>query len=62
MLTNEDILRLCPGDILYNRNVSYSYSGLTDGTHFWFYDMDDEDPQEPEIALTRSQVKQMSKI
>lgn len=62
MLTDKDILGLCPGDILYNTTGSYSYSGLTDGTCFWFYDMEEEDPEEPAVMLTKSQIRQMHKI
>ena len=64
MLSNADVYALSAGAILYNTKHSYMYSGLSDGTFYWFFVLD-ENPDadgEPDTALTKSEVKRLSKL
>lgn len=64
MLSNAEVNTLSIGTILYNMKHSYMYSGLHDGTFYWFYVLD-ENPEadgEPDTALTKSEVKKLHKL
>lgn len=64
MLNEADVYTLSAGEILYNTKHSYMYSGLSDGTFFWFYCLDDDaDPDgDPDIALTKTDIKRLNRV
>ena len=64
MLSNAEVYALTAGTILYSMKHSYLYSGMYDGTFYWFFVLD-ENPDadgEPDTALTKSEVKRLSKL
>ena len=64
MLNNAELYTMTNGTILYNSKHCYMYSGTSDGTHYYFYLLDDnEDAEgEPDTVLTKSEVKRLNRL
>ena len=65
MLTDLDLMSLSAGQMLYNKQHCYVYSGCKDGTHFYFYKVDEktgEPEAEPTVVLRKSEVKKLHRL